>query len=65
MPTLRRSSRSVGRRDVGAAGERDAVDDDPPGLKSFEAGDRAEDRRLAGAGRPHDRDQLAARDLAG
>ena len=63
MPTLRRSSRSVG---VGVAAppvERDAVDVDRAGLERLEPGDRAQDRRLAGAGRSHQRDELAARDL--
>src|SRR5438093_2540468 len=46
-------------RDVGAALERYAVDGDVSGLKSFEAGDRAQNRRLSRAGRAHDRDQLA------
>ena len=37
-----------------------AVELDSPAFWPGEAGDRAQHRRLAGAGRPHERDRLAA-----
>ena len=43
--------------------EHHAVDIDPARLERLEAGDGAEDRRLAGARRSHDRDEFAALDL--
>ena len=47
---------------VGQAAERFAVDADLAGGRAIEAADQVEQRRLAGAGRPDDRDHLAARD---
>ena len=50
-------------RRVVTALQRDAVDEDPPVLKSLEPGDRAQDRRLARSRRSHHGDDFAASDL--
>src|SRR5947207_4562641 len=44
-------------------GKLDAVDDDPARLMLLEPVDAADQRRLAGTGRPADHDPLAARDI--
>ena len=46
-----------------AAGQRHAIHDDGAGVEAFEPRDRAQNRRLARAGRAHQRHQLAARDI--
>ena len=46
-----------------AAGQRHAIHDDRAGVEAFEPGNRAQNRRLARAGRAHERHQFAARDV--
>ena len=41
----------------------DAVDRDPPAVELVEAHQQVDERRLAGAGRPDDRDGLAGLDV--
>src|ERR671939_211554 len=45
---------------VGETAERSAVDEDVAGSRAIEAADEIEERRLARAGGPDDRDHLAA-----
>ena len=56
------SRRSEARRCSGTGRDVDAVDDDPAAVGLVDAADEIEQRRLAAAGRPGERDEIAAVD---
>src|SRR5258706_12377341 len=65
LPPQSSQSDGVGR----PALQRDAIDpitdNDKTAVERLESSDRAQDCRLAGSRRPHDRDEVAARDVEG